>query len=71
MNKKSETEIKEVHGAPRASSKVASSMRAQKLRDMAAISMSRSSAIVAVNVLLLKRLRLLRSAALTAKPASA
>ena len=39
--------------------------------EIAAISMSGSSAIVAVNALLLKRLRLPRSAALTAKPASA
>lgn len=38
--------------------------------EIAAISMSGSSAIVAVNALLLKRLRLPRSAALTAKPAS-
>ena len=71
MKKKFETEIKEVHGVHRASSKAGSEMPARKSHDMAAISMSGSSAIVAVNALLLKRLRLPRSAAPTAQPASA
>ena len=43
MNKKSETEIKEVHGAPRAPAKVSSEMSAQMSHDMAGMSQAKHS----------------------------